>query len=176
MTNERDLRLQQLQTLKTDMFVCDGYTQLTDSAASGFDLYTFLAGSSADYTSMVGLYGMIRFDSVLIKFMPFSIYSTTASDKANGFASLIQGVYNVAPSGGTATLNDPGSITIHNCVPFTLSLKIVGGFIPSDTTNTQTSLMPKVLFTYYWNTASTTQSSKGLVHVRVLFSVKARLM
>jgi hypothetical protein len=159
------------------LYVCDFFIDLIDvSAANGFDLYTSLLANSGDYATMISIYGLIKYKTVMVKYMPFLRYSSLATDYAIGAVVLRQGVFDTSPTPIVSDILEvPGAILATNKDPFSLSLPIKSDWIPVNMTNTQDSIVPKINFLYSWDKVATTNTNHGLLHIQTVFECKARI-
>ena len=159
------------QVRETDYYVVDNILALADAASSAFDLFTSYSAVN-DYTNLQVLYGEFRTVSIAFRFMPYLSAPVVATDSANGAFSVKQGVFNTAPGsisvGGCVSL--PGSILINNMVPFFLNVPLSRTdslWYSSPMTNTITSTVPKINVFTSWSALATTNTNKGLLHIRI---------
>jgi len=152
----------------------------TDSADTGYDLYTSIAGT-ADYTNMVAEYGELQYCRVEFNYSNFITSGNAVTvNIANGMFGVRQGIFDttVTVKNAFAVTALPGSITICNNRKFNYITDIVmKNFVASSTTNLITTNVPKVNFYGGWFTAASGAiTNLGYIAIRVLFKCKSKII
>jgi len=172
-TNKQELYK---QLYEKDLQVIDTYINPNDSALIAYDLYSVI-NTATDYSNVQTSYGEMKWIAVEFTYMPYFRYSATATDYAVGFFGTRQGVFDTTVSTKTAiqTAQLPGSKLITNKDPWKFKVPIVHNKPVSTTdTNTAQSEVPKVNFYFGWVTASTTNESAGLLHIKLLLNAYSK--
>jgi hypothetical protein len=162
------------QLYEADVQVMDLVVPILESADQAYDLDSTIS-ASVDYTNLATSYGELKYVYVTFRYFPFFSESALSTDYANGAFGVRQGVFDVGVA--TRTLSQvirlPGSKLIDNKSPWTFSTPIVNSkYFPAGMTNTIVSEVPKVNFYFGWFNNASTNTNKGMLHIKL--SCKAR--
>jgi hypothetical protein len=165
------------QINQSDYYVIDFIQGVQDSSSYADDVFTQMSAVT-DYVDLIALYGQIKIITLDFAYKPYLVVPLAFTDVANGVFALRQGFFN-APTPATISLGQaielPGSILHNNMREFKYRYDIVDSpWFSSSTTNTLTSIVPKIIWYFSYNTTTTTNSNKALLHVRMAVLAKAR--
>jgi hypothetical protein len=174
--NNKNLTLYR-QINEVDYFVVDDIIGFTDAAAFAIDIFSSIS-TVTDYTNLQVIYGEFKWISLEFLYIPYLTRPLVATDAAVGAFAVQQGKFNLTP--GTLSLGGvvgiPGSFLINNSLSFRYNYPLANQvWYPCLTTNTITSMVPKLALQVGYGTASTTNSNKGLLLIRVNLAVRSKL-
>ncbi len=165
------------QLTERDMYVIDYLVTVNETADIGYDLYTQISGST-DYTNLQLSYGEFSFRSVTFQFVPFFCGSALATDYANGVFGTRQGVFDTGVTNKTvaALIRTPGSRLIDNKTKWSMTVPILHStFFASSETNTATSDVPKLNYYFAWLNNASTNTSKGMLAIRLKIQARSKI-
>jgi hypothetical protein len=165
------------QLYEQDVQVLDLVVPILESADQAYDLDTAIS-ASVDYTNLATSYGEIKYVSVTFRFFPFFSESSLVTDYANGAFGVRQGVFDVGVATRTLAqvIRLPGAKLIDNKSPWTFSTEIVNSnFFPAGMTNTIVSSVPKVNFYFGWFNNASTNTNKGMLHVKLVCKARSKI-
>jgi hypothetical protein len=158
------------QLYEKDLQVIDSYIEPNDTTNIGYDLYSVI-NTATDYSNMQTSYGEMRWVAVEFEYMPFFRYSAVVTDYALGYFGVRQGVFDTTVTAKSAiqTTQLPGSFQISNKDPWRYKTPIVHNKpISTSDTNTAQSEMPKVNFYFGYSQETSTNSSAGNLHIKLI--------
>jgi hypothetical protein len=158
------------QLYEKDLQVIDTLIEPNDTTNIGYDLYSVI-NTATDYSNMQTSYGEMRWVAAEFEYMPFFRYSAVVTDYALGYFGVRQGVFDTTVTAKSAlqTVQLPGSFQISNKDPWKYKTPIVHNKpISTSDTNTAQSEMPKVNFYFGYTQDTTTNSSAGNLHIKLV--------
>jgi hypothetical protein len=165
------------QLYECDLQVLDIVVPILESADQAYDLDTTIS-SSVDYTNLTTSYGEIAYISCTFRYFPFFSESALSTDYANGAFGVRQGVFDVAVATRTLAqvIRLPGSKLIDNKRPWTFSTNIVNNkFFIAGMANTLVSAVPKVNFYFGWFNNASTNTNKGMLHIKLVTRARSKI-
>lgn len=165
------------QLYEADLLVIDTVYTMVDSASTGWDLYTQIAGST-DYTNALVAYGEMSWQSVEFNVVPHYHTTTLLTDFAQGAFAIRQGVFDITVTAKNFinVLREPGSFEISNKLPwFFRSPIVMKNYISTTDTNTAQSQVPKINSYCGYNVLTTTNSNQNQIHCKVLILFRAKI-
>ncbi len=123
------------------------------------DIYALFVADS-QYTDLQEKYGYFAYDRVTCDFGAQHPVDTTLANQQLGVFGVQEGIYNYSTRSYVSVCNIPNSFWLHNCVPTSFSYPVKGKqWFSSLTTNSATSMVPKVTLFYGVYKANTSGSA-----------------
>jgi len=173
--SNKDLIYKQL--FQVDMYVIDYTLALNETADLAADFYTTIF-NSVDYTNLLLTFGEVSWQSITFKYEPYFVGSSLVTDFANGVFGIRQGVFDVTVTAKTiaSTTRLPGSIQVTNKDKWATSQPVVHNhFFSTSETNTQVSDVPKINYYCNWFNNASTNTSKGLLYIRLVVHARCKV-
>jgi hypothetical protein len=165
------------QIHEVDFLVVDVAIAVPDTANTGYDLYTQIAGST-DYTNALLAYGEMSWQYFEFRQTPYFEHSTLQTDTAICAFGVRQGIFDTTVAAKTFAnvLREPGSFITTNKSWFTFKCDSINKkWISASETNTIVSACPKVNFYYGLNGFASTNTNLSQLHIKIGINFRSKI-